>query len=283
MTGIEKGTYDDELLFDASFRLVEPEIADLPVQRVKRVNLDVPSAVVMVLGIAPRLLIYREDIVQEFRSFDVTRFDRLEHYTMALSHTHALYVTAGIPPEVPRHLYDKGYKLRDTLHTDATVLIGRGLINPAALRGYRGLVGYENVAGELQLICQVLKVNWSEIHDKCATSLSELEHALRIAGRLLRITKQRKKLPEFIARAADQRNRCFTLFIDTYSEARWAVQYLRRHEGDADGIAPPLYSGRAKAKKHTKQEPTSEPAAIGAQASAAGTGMDDLQSGPYMK
>lgn len=239
---------DNELRFEVAYREVESEVVALPTQKVRRVNLDVPSAVAMVLGVNLRLVTYRQELIDEFRSFDVVQFDRLEPYAMALSHAHALYLTAGTPPDVPKQLYDEGFRRREMLHTDIKVLIGRGLIPVAALKGYRGLVGYENIASELQIECQVLKDNWSVIGGRCAPNLAEIAHAAKIAEQLLSIARRRDELPELVARVADRRNRHFTLFIDAYTEARDALQYLRRHEGDADAIAPPLYSGRSSSK-----------------------------------
>jgi len=258
----------------------------MPAQRVKQVNLDVPSAITIVLATIHRLAHYREEIIREFRSFEIGWFDGLEQYAMALSHANALYLTAGKPPVVPRGAYEQGFKLRDTLHGDMKVLVGRGLLNAALVKGCRGAMGYEKVAAELQILCQVLKQNWPTIEGKCATSLAELEHATKVAVQLLRSAKHRGKVPELVAQAADRRNRCFTLFVNAYTEVRSAIQYLRRHEGDADDIAPRLYTGLSSSKKKVNAPEASSVQASPARAQAAtfaATNPALTVDGPFVK
>lgn len=284
MTSIAENSIDAELLFETSYQRVEPGLWALPAQRVKQVNLDVPLAITIVLGAIPRLARYREGIIREFHSFEVAWFDGLEQYAMALSHANALYLTAGKPPIVPSGAYEQGFKLRDTLHVDTKTLVRRGLLNAALVKGCRGSMGYEKVAAELQILCQVLKENWPIIEGKCATSLAELEHATKVAVHLLRIAKHREQIPELVAQAADRRNRCFTLFVDAYTEVRSAIQYLRRHEDDADDIAPRLYRGVSSSKKHVNAPEASSVLASPAPASiVAATEPELTVEGPFMK
>jgi hypothetical protein len=42
--------------------------------------------------------------------------------------------------------------------------------------------------------------------------------------------------------------RAFTLFLRTYGDAQRAVEYLRSEQGDAESIAPSLYTGRGRKK-----------------------------------
>jgi len=152
-------------------------------------------------------------------------------------------------------------------------------------------VGYKNVASDLQIVAQALKTNWAKIEGKCATSQAEVEHALKLAARLLRIAGQREQSTEALDQATDTRNRAFTLLAEGYEDAQRALGYLRFEQDDANDIAPALYAGRTATKKAPKVEQVPAPAPSGVQASAATvtagdaakTGTDDAKNGPFMK
>jgi hypothetical protein len=59
--------------------------------------------------------------------------------------------------------------------------------------------------------------------------------------------------------ATDARMRAFTLFSRAYADVRRAVAYLRAGEGDAESIAPSLYTGRARKKSPDAAEPPAPP------------------------
>jgi hypothetical protein len=281
----------NEKLFKDAYGRIEPEIVALPVQRVRRINVDVRSAVATVLAAMARLLTYREQIIKELPTFDVARFDKLEDYALALSHTDTLHSTALKPTDEQKAVFEEGVELRDVMHADVNVAIRRKFIDSAVLKDYEGLVGYKNVASDLQIVAQALNTNWGKIEGKCATSLTEVEHAFKLAARLLRIAGQREQSTEALDRATDARNRAFTLLAEGYEDAQRALGYLRFEQDDADDIAPAFYAGRPAAKKAPKAEPVPAPAASSVQASpstvttgdAAKAGTDDAKNGPFMK
>lgn len=281
----------NEKLFKDAYGRVEPEIAALPVQRVRRINVDVRSAVATVLAAIARLMTYREQIIKELPSFDVARFDKLEDYALALSHADTLHSTALKPTDEQKAVFEEGIELRDVMHADVNVAIRRKFIDSAVLKDYEGLVGYKNVASDLQIVAQALNTNWAKIEGKCATTLAEIEHAFKLAARLLRIAGQREQSTEALDQATDTRNRAFTLLAEGYEDAQRALEYLRFEQDDADDIAPAMCAGRPTAKKAPKVEQVPEPAPSGVQASpvtvtagdAGKTGTDDTKNGPFMK
>jgi hypothetical protein len=99
----------------------------------------------------------------------------------------------------------------------------------------------------------------------------DLQTASRIGTRLTRIVGLREQAPAQAAAATDQRQRVFTLTLRAYEEARSAVTYLRRREGDAESIAPNLYTG--KARRRPTDSSTTDGSTTGTpDAPAAGTG-----------
>jgi hypothetical protein len=185
--------------------------------------------------------------MQRLGGCDVVRPDRVELYARALTHACSACDQVRRDPDDIRGPYEAALRLRGTLHGDVVALIRRGLIPEEAMAGYRALRGFENVAGDLELLVRVLKQNRERIHGRCATRPIEITRAAVLASRV-RIGLERRDQGSFrIDGAADLRARCFTLFARAYDEIRRAVVYLRWHEGDADDIAPSIYAARRKA------------------------------------
>ncbi len=74
----------------AAFDRKLPKAKALSEQDVLMVNVDVPTTMTTVLGGEESIASLRERIVDEPPKFDITRFDNIEIYAVALGHSHAL-------------------------------------------------------------------------------------------------------------------------------------------------------------------------------------------------
>jgi hypothetical protein len=81
-----------------------------------------------------------------------------------------------------------------------------------------------------------------------------------MATRLTRVVGVREQSPTVVAALTDERLRAFTQLIKAYDDARAAVSYLRRREGDVDEIGPNLYTGNTKPRK--VNDPATSPPAV---------------------
>ena len=238
-----------ETLFEESYNRLLPEYMGLPGDDLVQVNLEVPSAVATALGVLPELNKHHDSIASQMPSHDLVQYRKIEDYAKGLSHANTLHSIASKPPDDLQTVYDEAVVVRERLLSDSNTLIARGYINAESLKNMKGPVGYKNAATDLQILASNLKDNWPTISGKCAIEMSELEHALKLAARLLRVVGLREQSPAVIAAAADIRTRAFTQFVRAYDNARRAIIYLRWHEGDADIIAPSLYAGRSNGRK----------------------------------
>src|SRR5262249_7909919 len=98
----------------------------------------------------------------------------------------------------------------------------------------KGARGYKNLAQDLETLADVLHDNWSRIEGKVVTTRADLEHANRVATRLLRITGEREHGTEELGAVLAVRMRAFMLVQRVYESVRRAVTYLRGEMGDAD-------------------------------------------------
>lgn len=244
----------DEALIQKSYERVKDELAALAAEAVVPVNLDVQLAVSTVLGALPELRAWRDRIVNELRAFDGASFDKLEDYTQALAFTQSKFQFATRPADDFDAVVTEAGKLREKLVANAQSLALSGLFDPTSLQQLKGAKGYKNVAQDLHALSTAFHDNWSNIQPRSRLSADDLQAASRVALRLTRLVGQREQAPALVAAASELRMRAFTLVLHTYEEARAAIGYLRRKEGDLDSIAPSLYPGKSRRRAAEERE-----------------------------
>jgi hypothetical protein len=116
------------------------------------------------------------------------------------------------------------------------------------------------VAQDLQSLSRVLKESWDKVDGKIPSTADDLVRANQLAAHLLRTVGLREQGPALVAEATDARMRAFTLFLRTYADAQRAVAYLRAEQGDAETLAPSLYTGRGRRKAPDPAPVASPPA-----------------------
>lgn len=226
-----------------------PELMAIPEKELIQVNVDIPLSVTIVLGNLPEIMRLREHLVKAMPDFDVSALDKLEERTFAAYEAHGRYLIATKPRNELEQALERGTQLRDTLLNDAKALTGRGLLEEGKLRELLGPVGHRNLAVDLNVLHHALKESWPQIEGKCAIKLDEIDDALVISERIIRLVGLRDQGTAGVAQATDVRVRAFTKFAIDYDKVRRAIAYLRWNENDADKIAPSLYSGKASRKR----------------------------------
>jgi hypothetical protein len=243
------------ILFKEAYDSTPAERQALAPDKLLPINIDIPTAVTVVLGSMPEIAALRPRIEDELPRFDLGQSDRLETYTMALSYANTQYITATHPEDSLQKLADEGISLRETLLADVTALVRRGFLSGNSLNELKGINGYKNIAVDLQVLASVLRDGWTRVQGKSGTQLEEVQRADEIAAGILRTVGLREQGTIAVAAATDNRLRAFTLFMNAYDQVRRAASYLRWVEDDADKIAPSLYAGRGHTKARTDAPP----------------------------
>lgn len=242
------------LRYRAAYQQVLPEAAALKEAELLNINIDVTAAVATATGALPEIMALRERSTK-LGELDIQAFDKLGTYALALMHAQGEYVAASMPPEELLALNDKGNVLRDLLHSDATALAKRGLMNGARLSGFKIMPGYKVLAEDLVGLSSLLRHSWSSIENKTAITLAELDEAEVLSDKLLSAVGAREQAPAVLAEVAQQRQRLFTLFVNAYDQVRRAISYLRWNEDDLETIAPSLYGNRSRRKSQADKPP----------------------------
>ena len=255
-----------EMRASDAYARVTADHAALKAEELIAVNIDIPAAVTTVLGVLPEVKALRDRMAKELPSFDVAAFDKLEDYALALNFAHAGYLSATQPADDLDALSADAAELKARLLADANALALHGLLDAQQFAQLRGGNGTKNLAVDLEVLSRVLLAAWPKIQGKSATSVEDLELAASMSTRLMRIAGVREQSPALTAAATDARLRAFTKLLHVYEDARSAVAFLRRREGDADTIAPSLYPGRPRRRPVDDKAPTdpASPPAAGA-------------------
>jgi len=249
---------NDEKLAAEAMTRVAADAAALSVDELTQVNLDLQHATSTILGVIPEVMALRERIVKELPAFDITQVDKLEDYTLALRYAHAADQTATKPPDDLAQLSEEATELRERLVADARALSLHNLIDGRKLESLKGANGISNVAQDLQMLSQVLQESWPKIQGKLASTAEDLQAASRIATRITRVVGVKEQSPAKELAAIEQRERVFRLTMRAYDEARAAIAFVRRREGDAESITPNLYTGKGRFRPGPTP-PTDEP------------------------
>jgi hypothetical protein len=243
----------------AAYEELLPEILAVTEESLSPILIDIPTAVTTVLGVLPRIQALRPEIVETLRKFDFGRFDRLEQYTLAVSHAHALHRAAHGPKISLTRTGRELIAVREMLLWDARSLAAHRLVHGTRLAGCRVTPGYRGLAYDVLMLVELLKEAWSRVHDRTPVTMAQLDRAAVSAERLLTAVGLRDQAAPTVAEATMIRRKAFALFMQVYTKARAVVQYLRAELGDADEIAPSLYAGRARRKKAEGETPEGSP------------------------
>lgn len=266
--------------FRAAFAKMLPQIRNVAEADYAPIIIDVESAVATILGAGPAIRAYRESIVKEAPSFDISSVDNLELYTLALGHAHTAYETATQPSPALLSLYDEATARRKVMVDDIGMLVSRGLLKDTILAELKGIGGYKNAGFDLFQLSDIYRKNWDSISDRTSMKKEELDQVENLADKLITAAGERERAAQLTAEATRDRQAAYTLFIRAYDEIRWVIGFLRRKQGDIDVIAPSLYAGRASTKKKPAERNEEKPATPGTTAPVAQPGTPPAAANP---
>ncbi len=243
----------EETGFLAAYDRVLPALKALPAEKVRRLIVNVPSAVALLLTAYARIAPMRAQLVQALPQFDATQLDKLQDYALALRDADVLYAAEPASPAELATVAEEAIDTRGRLSADVDALTLRGLLDATQLDKCTNSPAHKDVAKDLLILVAVLHINFATIQGHCGVTEPELDRAAKVAGRLLRLVGERDNGPITTQQSSDLRDRAFTICDNAYDEVRRALHWVRWEEDDADTIAPSLYAGR-------KRRPSAEDA-----------------------
>ncbi|WP_437963618.1 hypothetical protein WMF04_28270 [Sorangium sp. So ce260] len=225
----------------AAFNRVAPELNELSAAALAPINIDLPRAVALVLGVLPGLAALRPAIVKQLPEHKVALLDKLELYALAAWYAHLISLPESSAGHAVKPLLDEAIALRASLLGEADNLARRGLLDPDAIDDIRAGEGHVDTANDLVALSALFNHSWPEIAGRTMATDEEVRRAGELGPKLLAALGVREHGADTgSADPADRRARAVALFVRAYEQTRRAVTYLRWDEGDAELIAPSL-------------------------------------------
>jgi hypothetical protein len=238
-----------------AFESLSEEIGEVQEADLVRINLDVPTLVITANHAVSQLRALKPAFKAALKDYEVTEIDKLGAYAQALDHAHTLYLAVALSRELMPELVQQATHLRDTLYSDVTALVTRGLLDESSLRNVRTANGYRPLATDLTVLAQVLTDHWKSVKSKTAVNEQDLDTARALAARVKHVLAQIDEDPSLLAERTLNRQRAYTLFFHAYDRARRAILYVRWEQDDADDFVPSLFAGRGAGRRKADADP----------------------------
>jgi hypothetical protein len=207
-----------------------------------RLTFDVTLSVNIVLVAARRIAQFEAEIAQ--LPVDHALIAQLDTYAYAVGYAQALYSVAGVSQQL-QVAYNDALAFRVTLRSDAANLSNHGIVHQDEVLAVKTEVGYRNVGYDLLALVSILRKAGPRAAGRTAILPRDLDRAEKVATQLLELTALKEQRQHGDPRAAEDRLRAITLMVKSYNQARRALHFWRWDYGDADEIAPSIYTARS--------------------------------------
>jgi hypothetical protein len=245
-------------LAEEAFRRRYAEFSALVEGEIVPANLDVTSAIAMVLAAIPKLKAASERLALYLANFSVELFALLEDYAWALHYTQGAYLIA-VPAKCSPEALKEARGLRKYLLRGLQTQAARKQVSPARWEGLHRGPGRAHLAMDLNILVQVHEhyaKHGSELDgtpiESGLASREELGRAIELSRLILATGVVRRLTPEMAA-AENLRNRVFTKLARTYEIARQSVAYVRCFEPDVCLALPSLWQQRRRGKQRRSE------------------------------
>lgn len=220
---------------------VRLELRALAPEDIRLPRIDVERAVDLVLRAQVRVEARREEILAACPGFNPDLFEATRLAAMALRDANA---AVKRDPCIRREMSDlvaEAKSARRLLLRTAGLVEFLGEPGSARLHEMRGRQDPKMIAEDLIELSSMLEKAWARVETHVPLTRTQLERALKVGEKLLHALEEGFETERD---SVDLRNRAFTLLRLRYEEMRRVVTYVRWHHGDANEIAPSLFTLR---------------------------------------
>jgi hypothetical protein len=243
---------------EVAYNRVKAEIEALNATDLAAFNVDVVSATSIALGVADRIVTFRERMAK-LPEFEIRHLDRLVDYAKAAWY---LYVTNLPVPEAgdAANLIEEVSKLRAKLLMWAAPLVFAGKFEESAIARIKEGSGNKDAPSDLVALVGLYRSKWEEIKSMCGVTEEDLTRGAQIGPAVFALVSRREATTSTSTPEGNLRvRRAWTLLDRAYTQCRRALQFLRAEEGDADLIAPNLRKNSGTRSSSDKAEPVPPP------------------------
>jgi hypothetical protein len=248
---------------ELAFGRILAEVDALDASDLSPMNVDVVNATSIALGVAARVLTYRERMVK-LPEFDIRKVDNLVDYAKAAWYVYVTNLPAP-EPSASTALIAEVAELRAKLLLWAGPLVASGKFDEAAISRIRDGSGNKDVPSDLVALVGHYRASWDAVKNMCGVTEDDLDRGAAIGPAVFALISRRENEGGPSASEASLRvRRAWTLLDRAYAQCRRALQFLRFDEGDADVIAPSLRRNSGGARASSARRGQTDPQGGGA-------------------
>ena len=236
----------------SAYAEIHDEIAAVSDELLVPINIDIAVAIEIALAAADRVDELMPQLAQ-LSTLDIGRIRKLRLYAAACQYAHALATAPEQDPRL-RKLLEEGAKLRDDLLATARLLVQFGDVTQERVDSIRTGIGFVDLAYALEQLGILFEELWDRVESRIPVTAEMVERAPELALELHSLLGAKKVRQGERSTAQQMRQRAYTLLVTVYEECQSAVEFLRRHQDDADSFTPSLF-----VKKRRRTAPEEEP------------------------
>ncbi len=242
-----EGGQPDPITLKRALDQIRKDIARIPASElVDARGVDPGSAAGIVIGSLARIEKHRAALAAEFGPTRIGFLDRLPTAAYATLQA-SIELVAADPASDLGALHQQVVDAHSLLFTDASSLANRKLLDRERVEAGRPIQGYRTAVQSVLVLVTLLRASWGKIRSSTPLKMEDIDAAEAVAQRMVEKLSTRdqgaSRAPEF-----DTRNRAFTNLVRVYGEVRRMLGFIRYWDGDADAIAPSLWSGRRRGR-----------------------------------
>lgn len=231
----------------AAYERIRGALDALGADEVGVIRATAPAAVVVVFGALANIEARLGEMREATPRLDFDELGRLRDYALALYYLHLMTTPVeGTSADLPALLAEAS-PLRARLLSMAETMVLFGHVAPERVAVIRSGSGHLDTAEDLGALVRLFRELDPAIASKTPVGEAMLERAGELSFQIVAAFGRRKVGSDGAgqpSRLEDDRARAFRLMVRTYDQARRALRFLRWAEGDADVLAPSIFSGR---------------------------------------
>lgn len=220
-------------------------------------GLDGSGAASIVIGALPRIAAFRAALVAQYGEEGERFLNTLPVCAYAVEQANVEVAAAESDSDL-RLANDELLEALALLETDLDGAANRKLLDRSRIEPGRSKQGYRTVVMSTLVLVSVAREFWPTIERRVPITQAEVDRAEALAQAQLKRLNEREQGVSRMT-VMEVRRRAISLLIKTYGEVRRMITYVRWWEGDADVIAPSLWSGRRRRNPREEDGPPVTP------------------------
>ena len=261
----------DDLLADPNatnlaLAAVDPDLKAVDIRRgLPNVAVNARETARLLFSRVPRIDELRPQIVSELPRHPIDKHDRIAQFALVFLYAYQQWQLVAADPAAFDALLAECTDLRKRMLVWAPTAVLWKVFTQAELDAILGGSGHSDIADDTSVLGRMSLERWASLEAKVGYTHADAERAVVAGQQLFKALGGKDAADESapVRAAKEQWQRAFVALSDAWAEVVSAVRYVRRHDGDADEIAPSLFSTRKagrKASKAAAEVPAASPA-----------------------